>query len=61
MMIFTSSGVAFSFRMDQLFEFAFGSRTNDTSQQMRNVARRMAKDEVTAAAQYFAALKPEGF
>lgn len=40
----------------QLEAFASGSRHNDTSQQMRNVARAMTPDEIDAAAHYYASL-----
>ena len=36
----------------QLEAFASGSRRNDTSQQMRNVARGMTQEEIDAAANY---------
>lgn len=44
----------------QLMAFAHGVRTNDTSQQMRNVARQMTKEEIAAVARYYASLTPEG-
>lgn len=40
----------------QLRAFASEHRRNDTSQQMRNVARSMTEDEITAAAKYYASL-----
>ena len=40
----------------QLEAFASGSRRNDTSQQMRNVARGMTPEEIDEAARYFASL-----
>ena len=43
----------------QIRAFASGGRTNDTTQQMRNVARQMTTDEVSAAARYYASLKPK--
>jgi cytochrome c553 len=41
----------------QLKAFADGSRKNDISQQMRNIARAMTQDEITAAAHYYAGFK----
>jgi cytochrome c553 len=38
---------------DQLNAFATGSRRNDISQQMRNIARRMTETEIEASAVYF--------
>jgi cytochrome c553 len=38
--------------------FADGSRHNDISEQMRNVARNMTPDEIDAAARYYAGAKP---
>ncbi|TCR80866.1 c-type cytochrome [Rhizobium sp. BK376] len=46
--------------ISQLNAFSEGARTNDTSQQMRNIARRMSKDEIAEAAKYYASQKPEG-
>ena len=40
----------------QLANFAMGTRRNDTSQQMRNVARQMTPAERSAAASYYASL-----
>lgn len=37
----------------QLTAFASGARRNDTSQQMRNVARAMTPEEIRAAAVYY--------
>jgi cytochrome c553 len=37
----------------QLQAFADGTRPNDISQQMRNIARRMTTAEIEAAARYF--------
>jgi len=39
----------------QLLAFAHGERRNDTSEQMRNVARQMTPDEIDAAAQFYSA------
>ena len=41
----------------QLEAFASGSRRNDASLQMRNVAREMTPDEIDAAAHYYASLQ----
>jgi cytochrome c553 len=41
----------------QLEAFASGTRRNDTSLQMRNIARGMTADEIDAAAHYYASLK----
>lgn len=37
----------------QLEAFTAGTRRNDISQQMRNIARNMTKDEIEAAAEYY--------
>ena len=42
----------------QLEEFAAGTRRNDISQQMRNIARNMTKDEIAAAAEYYSRQPP---
>jgi cytochrome c553 len=39
----------------QLQAFASGSRRNDISQQVRNIARQMTSDEMNEAARYYAA------
>jgi cytochrome c553 len=39
----------------QLQAFASGTRRNDISEQMRNIARQMTPDEMIEAANYFAA------
>jgi len=39
----------------QLHAFASGTRRNDISQQMRNIARQMTADEIDAAARYYEA------
>jgi len=44
----------------QLFAFSRGDRTNDTSQQMRNIARQMSKEEIAETARYYASQTPEG-
>jgi cytochrome c553 len=38
----------------QLVAFAAGARTNDISQQMRNVARAMTRDEIETASRFYA-------
>ena len=43
----------------QLEAFASGSRRNDTSQQMRNIARALTPDEIAAASNYYASLLSE--
>ena len=42
----------------QLEAFAAGARRNDISQQMRNIARNMTKDEIEAAAEYYSHQPP---
>ena len=39
----------------QLQAFAYGTRRNDISQQMRNIARHMTSQEMNEAARYYAA------
>jgi cytochrome c553 len=39
----------------ELQAFASSTRRNDTSQQMRNIARQMTSDEMNEAARYYAA------
>ncbi|WP_194478103.1 cytochrome c [Bradyrhizobium sp. CCBAU 53338] len=43
----------------QLQAFASGQRTNDISQQMRNIARAMTPQEIDGAAAYYASQPPE--
>lgn len=43
----------------QLQAFASGQRTNDISQQMRNIARAMIPEEIDGAAAYYASQPPE--
>lgn len=43
----------------QLLAFASGTRKNDTSQQMRNIARQMTPEEIDEAAAYYSARSPE--
>jgi cytochrome c553 len=42
----------------QLQAFATGARHNDISEQMRNIARNMTKDEIEAAAEYYSRQPP---
>jgi cytochrome c553 len=42
----------------QLQAFASGTRRNDISQQMRNIARQMTPEEIDAAARYYASQPP---
>ncbi|ACL63101.1 c-type cytochrome [Methylobacterium nodulans] len=42
----------------QLQAFASGARRNDISQQMRNIARRMTREEIDQAAQWYASQPP---
>lgn len=42
----------------QLEAFATGERRNDISQQMRNIARNMTKDEIEAAAEFYSRQPP---
>jgi cytochrome c553 len=44
----------------QLEGFASGARRNDISQQMRNVARRMTREEIQEAAEYYASQPSPG-
>jgi cytochrome c553 len=39
----------------QLEAFGLGTRHNDISEQMRNIARRMTPDEIEAAGKYYEA------
>jgi cytochrome c553 len=43
----------------QLQAFASGKRTNDISQQMRNIARAMTPQEIDQAAAYYASQPPQ--
>jgi cytochrome c553 len=43
----------------QLQAFASGQRTNDISQQMRNIARALTPEEINEAAAYYASQPPE--
>ena len=44
----------------QLEAFASGERRNDISQQMRNIARRLTRQEIDEAAQYYASQPTPG-
>lgn len=45
----------------QLHAFAHGTRRNDISQQMRNVARAMTDEEIEEAANYYASQPPDEY
>ena len=45
----------------QLRAFANGSRRNDISQQMRNIARAMTDEEIEQAAEYYASQPPDQY
>ncbi|KWE50854.1 cytochrome C [Burkholderia ubonensis] len=47
-------GLPAAYTRAQLLDFANGVRHNDASEQMRNIARNMTRDEITAAASYYA-------
>jgi cytochrome c553 len=49
-------GLPAMYTKTQLQAFADGTRHNDTSEQMRNIARNMTLDEIAAAASYYAGL-----
>jgi cytochrome c553 len=49
-------GLPAAYTLAQLQAFASGARHNDTSEQMRNIARNMTPDEMAAAAKYYADL-----
>lgn len=51
------SGQSATYIEAQLNAFASGARRNDTSQQMRNVARAMTPEEIKAAAAYYASFQ----
>jgi cytochrome c553 len=44
---------------EQLQAFRSGKRTNDISQQMRNIARAMTPQEIEEAAAYYASQPPD--
>jgi cytochrome c553 len=48
------TGQPLSYLNSQLSAFASGKRSNDISEQMRNVARQMTPEEIDAAARYYA-------
>jgi cytochrome c oxidase subunit I len=50
----TAMGFGYAHIQAQLHAFASGTRYNDISQQMRNIARQMTPAEIEAAAQYYA-------
>jgi cytochrome c553 len=45
--------------LEQLRDFASGHRTNDISEQMRNIARALTPQEMNEAAAYYASQPPE--
>ncbi|WP_431825145.1 c-type cytochrome [Burkholderia sp. F1] len=47
-------GLPAAYTKAQLLDFASGARRNDTSEQMRNIARNMTPDEIAAAADWYA-------
>ncbi|PCE33102.1 c-type cytochrome [Burkholderia ubonensis] len=47
-------GLPAAYTKAQLLDFASGARRNDTSEQMRNIARNMTPDEIAAAANWYA-------
>jgi cytochrome c553 len=51
-------GMPAAYTRGQLQAFANGTRHNDISEQMRNVARNMTPDEIDAAATYYAGAQP---
>jgi cytochrome c553 len=51
-------GMPAAYSKAQLEAFANGTRHNDISQQMRNVARNMTPGEIDAAAEYYAGARP---
>jgi cytochrome c553 len=51
-------GMPYAYTKAQLQAFADGSRHNDISEQMRNVARNMTPDEIDAAARFYAGAQP---
>ena len=51
-------GMPAAYTKAQLQAFANGSRHNDISEQMRNVARNLTPDEIDAAATYYAGAQP---
>ncbi len=51
-------GMPAAYTRAQLQAFADGTRHNDISEQMRNVARNMTREEIDAAATYYAGAQP---
>ncbi|MDE1997095.1 MAG: cytochrome c4 [Rhizobiaceae bacterium] len=51
------NGQSATYIRSQLEAFASGARRNDTSQQMRNIARAMTPDEIEAAARYYSSIE----
>jgi cytochrome c553 len=49
-------GLPAAYTKAQLVDFARGARRNDTSEQMRNIARNMTPDEIAAAAAWYASV-----
>ncbi|VWC90821.1 cytochrome C [Burkholderia lata] len=47
-------GLPAAYTKTQLVDFASGARHNDTSEQMRNIARNLTPDEIAAAAAWYA-------
>jgi cytochrome c553 len=52
-------GQSDAYMMEQLRAFASGQRTNDISEQMRNIARALTPQEIEEAAAYYASQPPE--
>jgi len=53
-------GESATYIRNELVAFANGTRRNDISQQMRNIARQMTTAEIEAAAQYYASARRSG-
>ncbi|SAL34968.1 cytochrome c, class I [Caballeronia sordidicola] len=51
-------GMPYAYTKGQLQAFADGTRHNDISEQMRNVARNMTAEEIDAAARFYAGVQP---
>ena len=52
-------GLSATYMKAQLEAFAAGTRRNDISQQMRNIARKLTAEEIQQASDYYAAQPPE--
>jgi cytochrome c553 len=52
-------GQSEAYMLEQLRAFASGHRTNDISQQMRNIARALTPQEIDEAAAYYASQPPD--